>query len=119
MRNIDILKQLLKDTASQIRKVRAEFKNAQRNDIYNSNTGYKYIELQHQLLKLQYEYRHHHIAYCELRGRTRSQIEPKIREHNEPNESYIKQIKEKYAWTPEEIQAYEERKNAKALCLNS
>jgi hypothetical protein len=89
MRNIQLLKQFVKDTASQIRAIK--------------------------LLKLQYEYRHHHIAYCELRGRTRLQIEPKTREHNEPNENYIKQIKEKYAWTIEEIEAYKERKDAKAL----
>ena len=111
MRNIDILKQLLKDTASQIRETRKQFKEAQR-------TGGS-CEFHWQLLKLQYDYRHHHIAYCELRGRTRLQIEPKIREHNEPNETYIQQIKEKYAWTIEEIEAYKERTDAKALCLNS
>jgi len=112
MRNIDILKQFLKDTASQIRSAKFQFKQAQKNEGTSASITFG---LQHQLRKLQYEYRHHHIAYCELRGRTRSQIEPKIREHNEPNETYIKQIKEKYAWTPEEIKAYEERKNAKAL----
>jgi len=115
MRNIDILKQFNKDTASQIRKIRSQYKEAQRSGGYISvSNGFLF-----QLLKLQYDYRHHHIAYCELRGKTRLEIESKIREHNEPNEEYIKQIKEKYAWTPEEIQAYEERKNEKALCLNS
>lgn len=113
MRNIDTLKQLIKDSASQIRKLRFQYKEAQRNGLITVSNG-----LLFQLHKLQYEYRHHHISYCELRGKVRSQIEPKIREHNEPNEAYIGQIKEKFAWTPEEIKAYGERKNAKALCLN-
>jgi len=113
MRNIDILKQLLKDTASQIRTVRFQYKEAQRNGLISVSNG-----LLFQLLKLQYDYRHHHIAYSELRGRTRLEIESKTREHNEPNEEYIKQIKEKYAWTIEEIEAYKERIDAKALCLN-
>lgn len=113
MRNIDILKQWIKDTAKQIRIVKFQYKEAQRNGLITMSNSLLY-----QLLKLQYDYRHHHIAYSELRGRTRLQIEPKVREHNEPNEEYIKQIKEKYAWTPEEIKAYEERKNAEALCLN-
>ncbi len=114
MRNIDILKQWIKDTAKQIRTVKFQYKEAQRNGLISVSNG-----LLFQLLKLQYDYRHHHIAYSELRGRTRLQIEPKVREHNEPNEEYIKQIKEKYAWTPEDIQAYKERVDAKeALCLN-
>jgi hypothetical protein len=54
------------------------------------------------------DYRHHHIAYCELRGRTRDQIE-KPREDNKPNEYEINRIKTLYAWTPEEIAKYNER----------
>lgn len=42
-----------------------------------------------------YEYRNTHIAYCELRGRTRDQIE-KPREGNNPNEAMIKRIKGVY-----------------------
>ncbi len=39
------------------------------------------------------EYRHYHIAYCELRGRKREEIE-KPKEGNEPYESWIEEIKE-------------------------
>ena len=111
MKNIQILKQFLKDTAQQIRTVKYQLKEAQKNGLISVACS-----LQFQLITLQYEYRHHHIAYCELRGKTRLQIEPKIREHHEPNETYIKQLKDKYAWTPEEILAYKER-NEKALCV--
>ena len=41
---------------------------------------------------MSYEFRHNHIAYCELRGRTREQIE-RPGENNLPNEDYITKIK--------------------------
>jgi hypothetical protein len=49
-------------------------------------------DIQSDLLKLKYEFRHNHIAYCELRGRTRERIEIPS-EFNLPNEDYIKKIK--------------------------
>ena len=42
---------------------------------------------------LKYEFRHHHIFYCELRGRKREQIEIPS-EYNQPNQKYIDKIKE-------------------------
>lgn len=41
---------------------------------------------------MSYEFRHNHIAYCELRGRSREQIE-KPSDNNLPNEDYITKIK--------------------------
>lgn len=58
-----------------------------------------------------YLFRHNHIAYCELRGRTRSQIELP-RDGNEPSESLIKKIKDE--WNKKIIAWREE--NEKALC---
>lgn len=43
--------------------------------------------------RLRYEARHHHIAYCLLRGRSMEEIESKTREDNAPNASYIDEIK--------------------------
>jgi len=40
-------------------------------------------------------FRHQHIAYCELRGRTRDQIE-KPGEDNEPNEDWITKLKNEW-----------------------
>jgi len=115
MKNIDMLKQLKKEMATQIKETRYQYKLAQKTNVYNV-----YIELLRKLLGLQFEYRHHHIAYCELRGKDRKQIENKNRKYNEPSEAYIKQIKEKFAWTQEEIDIYNERKNnEKAICVNS
>jgi len=107
MRNIDILKKVIKKSARDIRGTRYQFKEAQR----NRKSSWKFLS---QLNKLKYEYRHHHIAYCELRGRTRDQIEtrPKStrKEYITPNEQYILNIKDQYAWTEEEIATYNERK---------
>ena len=112
MRNIDKLKMYLKETAEQIRTTRSQYKQAQRASLIQVANKSLW-----KLHDLQYEYRHHHIAYCELRGKTREQIEAKVRDNHVANESYIKQLKKKYAWTQEEIEAYQERKQKyEALC---
>ena len=106
MRNIDKIKEHCKLTAKQIKKTRFEFREAQRQH-KNGDIG----SLRWKLDGLKYEYRHHHIAYCELRGRTRDQIEQKVNDDNHPNESYINELKATFAWTPEEIKTYNERMN--------
>ena len=47
------------------------------------------------LPELKKEFRHKHIARCEMMGRTRDQIE-RPAENNQPDEKYIAQIKEKW-----------------------
>jgi hypothetical protein len=106
MRNIDKLKQFLKETAKEIRRARFEYKEAQRG---KNTTGKHPYVLAGRLHHLSYEFRHHHIAYCELRGRLREQIE-RPKDNHLPNETKINNIKEAYAWSPEEIDAYQERK---------
>lgn len=96
MRKIDELKLKLKGMAEDIKKSNAVLKEAQRNDYGSSNLMFK-------LYLKRREFRHHHIAYCELRGRTRDQIE-KPREHNEADEYTILNIKNAFAWEiPTEI----------------
>ena len=46
-------------------------------------------------------FRHQHIAYCELRGRDRKQIE-QPREDNLPNETWIDKIKKEWSEKIEE-----------------
>ena len=58
--------------------------------------------------RLRYEVRHHHIAYCLLRGRSMEEIESSPNEGNAPNASYIDEIK--MLIEPQEV-AYE-----KAVC---
>lgn len=79
------LKRWLKDTGKTIRETRIQYKNAQR-----EHKGYN--TLLRTLKRLTWEYRHKHIAYSELRGRTRDQIE-QPNDDNYPNELMIEKIK--------------------------
>ena len=97
MRKIDELKVLLKNQAEKIKKTRIELKEKQR---ANSNERWR---LQWNLKDYSFEFRHHHIAYCELRGRTRDQIE-KPKEGHEACENTINLLKFKYAWEITETQ---------------
>lgn len=55
-------------------------------------------DIQLDINKLKYEFRHLHIAYCELRGRKREQIEkPSI--YNTPNQRYIDSLKKEFIST--------------------
>jgi len=110
MRNIDELKVYLKKLAAEIRVDKLVLVKTQK-------AHGQYGGLMSMLYYKSRDYRHHHIAYCELRGKTRDQIEqPK---YSKPNEYVISQIKKKYAWTPEEIAAYNERKaKYEAICVN-
>ena len=45
------------------------------------------------LIEMKYEYRHWHIAYCELRGTPREMIEQPA-EENQPSESFIQHVKD-------------------------
>jgi len=82
------LKQWLKTKSLKIKETRKKHKNRQRSN--NDN------ELMWYLFSMSRDYRHYHIAYSELRGHTRSEIE-NPREGNLPNEDWILSIKEKYS----------------------
>lgn len=43
------------------------------------------------LAQSQYTFRATHIAYCMLRGRTLEQIEPKLRNPNDPNHKWVRE----------------------------
>lgn len=97
MKALQELKQQLKDLAYTIRSINNG--NDEDNSIYNDfcrkygfvrNGGFLYIPG-----GPSYQFRHHHIAYCELRGRSRNQIEQPA-ENNTPDEKYIEQIKNKW-----------------------
>ena len=92
------LKHLLITKAVEIKETRRIHKENQRS--INDNG------LMWTLYKISQEYRHHHIAYSELNGKIRDQIE-KPRYNNLPNEDKIQGIKEKY---------FDEQKT---LCINS
>ena len=83
------LKACNKAKAHSIKELRKEIKKLQRSNKYAG-------DIQYLLLIQKRDYRHHHIAYCELRGRTRDEIEPVTKSDNLPNESTIQTIKDTY-----------------------
>lgn len=83
----------LKVLASQIRQLKSTRKQC----------SYGYVP---GLGSAQFDFRVKHIAYCLLRGRTMEQIEPKLREPNNWNNSYVrKQAAALVAKTLEEVNA--------------
>ncbi len=87
------LKEMLKSWAKQIRHLKSTRKQGKRE-------GRSLQDIEFDIYKLKREFRHHHIACCEMRGRTRLQIEVPS-DNNKPNEDYITKIKEE--WMEEEI----------------
>lgn len=83
--SIQKIKEENKALAKSIREQKITFKNAQR-EIGNYSAYEKYGS---DLEKMQWDFRHRHIAYCLLRGRTMEQIENKNREGNEPSKNLI------------------------------
>jgi hypothetical protein len=80
-------KKYLKELSVELRKL----KNSRKKE-YRENNDLPKIELDIQMGK--YQFRHHHIALCEIYGTCREKIE-KPSQFNLPNELYIKKIKEK------------------------
>ena len=80
------LKHQLKDWANQIRFYKDHRKLDKRGD-------YSLSFLEYEILKLKWDFRHNHVAYCELRGREYNEIE-KPAPGNEPNRKFIEKIKQ-------------------------
>lgn len=83
------LKTLLKEEATYLKALRKEINDGMRNRRYMGNK-------QRELIYKKRDYRHRHIAYSELCGRTRDEIE-KPRPDNLPDESWITSIKESFS----------------------
>ena len=86
------LKEKLKSWAKQIRHLKSTRKQDKRE-------GRALQDIEFDIYRLRREFRHHHIASCEMCGRTRLQIEIPS-EGNKPSEDYITKIKEE--WMEEE-----------------
>lgn len=86
MSNFSELKKYLKEKAESISLAKKELK-----DFQKGHNGYDggYFKL---IKEFAYEYRHHHIAYCLMRGKEYEVIE-KSHENNKPNFNYIEEIR--------------------------
>ena len=92
MKKIYELKQVLKEKAANLKDAKKRLKEEQRN-----GSGYKASLMQAGLVSLKRDYRHHHVAYCELRGRTREQIEKPRPTTEALSEYQLDAIKAEYA----------------------
>jgi len=97
MKKIKILKNELKQQAKDLR----YFKDLRNNSfrfhrkLKDVHYLWKAGDAQYEIRKRKYEFRHKHIAYCQLRGRLRDEIE-KPASNNLPNEEYIQELMEEY-----------------------
>jgi hypothetical protein len=91
------LKNWLKTTAIEIRIMKSTLRDCQRHGRHS-----EIHKLQLGIDRLRLRYRHKHIAYSELRGKTRAQIE-NPRENNYPDESLIQQYKDAYKEEPQTL----------------
>lgn len=83
---------MLKDTKIKLKILSKEIREL-KNQRPLRNRGTKSLgQIEISIYQLKYHFRHTHIAYCELRGRNRDQIE-KPAENNKANEKYIEKIK--------------------------
>jgi hypothetical protein len=96
------LKQQLKDWAIQIRVYKNHRKLDKRGD-------YTLSFLEYEILKLKHQFRHNHIAYCELRGREYNEIENPSKD-NQPNRKLIDSIKLQWG------DVYAERNGKQSVC---
>ena len=92
------LKQALKTTASQLRDDKANIKITQK----EGGSGAA-CTLQYNLIGKKRSYRHCHIAYSMMRGRSYEEIENKCREDNKPDMDLVKRIIDEYS--PKDVRA--------------
>lgn len=85
------LKNELKKLAKEIRYWKSKRK-------IDKREQYSLWQIESKIWTRKYEFRHRHIAYCQLRGRLRWQIE-KPALNNLPNEKYIEEIVAEHAET--------------------
>ena len=115
-KNVKTLKNELKKLAEEIRTAKKERKSSYTGErVYTSTIWKDYEVAAMKAQKLSDTFRHMHIAYCLLRGRSIEEVEPKNRKDNEPNMSFVHKIMKEYDWSDEEKAAYLERKKLREV----
>ena len=95
-----VLKQELKELAKEIRYWKSKRKLKERQEL-----GLVQYQVEEAVDCRRNEFRHKHIAYCQLKGRTRQQIECPA-DDNLPNEDWIQEIMDEHT---EDVRACAER----------
>jgi hypothetical protein len=89
MKRSNPVKEELKKMAEKLRQIRIDIAETQKKGEYAG-----YMQSEQRFLK--FEFRHRHIAYCMLRGRSYEQIERKFREGHEPDMNYVEKLQEQF-----------------------
>jgi hypothetical protein len=105
------LKNQLKDWAKEIRFYKDHRK-------LDKRENYTLSFLEYEILKLKWEFRHNHIAYCELRGREYNEIE-RPSEGNEPDRKFIDKTKQYWKERYENVCPSSERSNEHSASSSS
>jgi hypothetical protein len=83
------IKEMLKSEAKGLRDTKAEIKNGMRDGKYVGS-------LQSKLASTKYHWRHKHIAYCLLKGRTIEEIESHCSDDNLRNDALVEKYKKEF-----------------------
>jgi hypothetical protein len=90
---MNTIKENQKKLAKELRTTKNLFKKMQKDG--NTNCS-EFWNVDNKKDKLKIEFRHRHIAYCILRGRTIEEIERKTREDNKHNQRLVEQYINEY-----------------------
>lgn len=88
-------KQLLRKIKEQLKVWGKELRKLKRSRKQDKRNGRPLWKIENDIQSLKWTYRHHHIAYCEMRGKTRDQIECP-RRGNQASQHKIDQIKNRW-----------------------
>lgn len=89
-------KQLLREVKEQLKVWAKEIRKHKRSRKQDKRNGRELWEIESDIYHLKWDFRHHHIAYCEIRGRSREEIECP-RKDNPASQHHIDRLKEKWA----------------------
>lgn len=88
----ELFGKIKEEQKTRAKKIR-ELKNSRKQDKRNGRALWR---IESEIMSKKWEFRHTHIAYCELRGRSREQIECP-REGNKASQYRIDKLKEEWA----------------------
>ena len=86
----------LRQYKQELRQFHKDFREMSFNEANEKHKNRWSYQIERDIKKAKYEFRHEHIAYCLARGRSYEQVEQKVRENNEPDEEYIRELLESY-----------------------
>lgn len=107
---------MFKDTKIELKTLAVKIRDLKDHRPMGNRGGKDIWTIDSEISNLKYIYRHTHIAYCELRGRTRDEIE-RPSENNKANQTYIDQIKNRIVKAFEDKKKEENLKNSKVYVL--